>query len=60
MRAHKPNSGPGPIQVSIRPGKPNKAASGFASGILRDPLAGKPAVCPVSPDAELWLGSPAR
>ena len=45
--------------VSIRPGKPNKAASGFASGILREPLAGKPAVCPVSPEAELWLGSPA-
>ena len=45
--------------MSIRPGKPNKAASGFASGILREPLAGKPAVCPVSPEAELWLGSPA-
>ena len=44
--------------MSIRPGKPNKAASGFASSILREPLAGTPAVCPVSPDAELWLGSP--
>ena len=32
--------------VSIRPGKPNKAASGFASSILREPLAGQPAVCP--------------
>eukprot|EP00908_Phaeocystis_cordata_P007427 Transcript_18066.p1 GENE.Transcript_18066~~Transcript_18066.p1 ORF type:complete len:360 (-),score=57.98 Transcript_18066:895-1974(-) len=44
--------------VSIRPGKPNKAASGFASSILREPLAGQPAVCPVPEEATLWLGSP--
>lgn len=36
--------------VSVRPGKPNKAASSFASGIVREPLAGIDAVCPVSPE----------
>jgi nucleoside-diphosphate-sugar epimerase len=44
--------------ISIRPGKPNKAASSFASGILREPLNGQPAVCPVAPHLRLWLSSP--
>ena len=44
--------------VSIRPGKPNAAASSFASGILREPLAGHDAVCPVEPETQLWLISP--
>jgi nucleoside-diphosphate-sugar epimerase len=46
--------------ISIRPGKPNKAASSFASGILREPLNGEKSVCPVGPDARLWLLSPRR
>ena len=33
--------------VTVRPGKPNKAASSFASGIIREPLSGVDAVCPV-------------
>lgn len=45
--------------VSIRPGKPNAAASGFASGILREPLAGMPSTCPVGEDLGIWLASPA-
>jgi nucleoside-diphosphate-sugar epimerase len=44
--------------VSIRPGKPNAAASSFASGILREPLNGVEAICPVEPETELWLISP--
>jgi D-erythronate 2-dehydrogenase len=44
--------------VSIRPGKPNAAASSFASSILREPLNGQGAVCPVEPDTALWLISP--
>ena len=44
--------------VSIRPGKPNAAASSFASSILREPLNGQETVCPVEADAELWLISP--
>ncbi len=44
--------------ISVRPGKPNKAASSFASGIIREPLNGEAAVCPVSPDLRLWLLSP--
>ncbi len=44
--------------VVVRPGKPNRAASSFASGIIREPLAGVEAVCPVSPDTVLWLMSP--
>jgi nucleoside-diphosphate-sugar epimerase len=46
--------------ISVRPGKPNLAASSFASGIIREPLAGVAAVCPVSPDTSLWLLSPAQ
>jgi nucleoside-diphosphate-sugar epimerase len=44
--------------ICIRPGLPNKAASGFFSGILREPLAGQPAVLPVSDDVRHWHASP--
>jgi D-erythronate 2-dehydrogenase len=44
--------------ISVRPGRPNKAASSFASGIIREPLAGVEAVCPVPPETRLWLLSP--
>lgn len=44
--------------VVVRPGRPNKAASSFASGILREPLNGEPSVCPVRPDLALWIASP--
>lgn len=44
--------------ISVRPGKPNAAASSFASGIIREPLAGVAANCPVPPDTALWLLSP--
>lgn len=44
--------------ISVRPGKPNKAASSFASGIIREPLNGETAVCPVGTDLRLWLLSP--
>jgi D-erythronate 2-dehydrogenase len=46
--------------VSVRPGKPNRAASSFASGIIREPLAGVEAVCPVPPETRLWLLSPRK
>ncbi|MGB0087825.1 MAG: D-erythronate dehydrogenase [Rhodomicrobiaceae bacterium] len=46
--------------ISIRPGKPNKAASGFMSSIFREPLQGQKAICPVSPDYEHWFLSPRR
>jgi nucleoside-diphosphate-sugar epimerase len=44
--------------ISVRPGKPNKAASSFASSIIREPLSGRAAVCPVPLDLTLWLASP--
>ena len=44
--------------ISVRPGKPNAAASSFASGIIREPLSGVAANCPVHPDTALWLLSP--
>ena len=44
--------------VTVRPGKPNKAASSFASGIVREPLAGVEAVCPVAPSTRMWVQSP--
>ncbi len=46
--------------IVVRPGKPNLAASGFMSSILREPLAGEPATCPVSRDACMWILSPGR
>lgn len=44
--------------ICIRPGAPNKAASGFFSNILREPLAGREAVLPVSDDVRHWFASP--
>ena len=44
--------------ISVRPGRPNAAASSFASGIIREPLNGEPAICPVSPETRMWLLSP--
>jgi nucleoside-diphosphate-sugar epimerase len=44
--------------VAIRPGKPNSALSSFVSGIIREPLAGVEAVCPVPLDTPLWITSP--
>jgi len=44
--------------ISVRPGKPNKAASSFASGIIREPLNGEATVVPVEKAARLWLLSP--
>ena len=45
--------------IAVRPGKPNKAASGFFSGIIREPLAGQDAVLPVDDDVRHWVASPA-
>ena len=44
--------------ATVRPGKPNGAASGFASGIIREPLAGLDAVLPVRESSEMWVASP--
>lgn len=44
--------------IVVRPGKPNKAASGFFSGIIREPLAGLDAVLPVEDDVRHWVASP--
>lgn len=44
--------------VTVRPGRPNKAASSFASGIIREPLSGVDAVCPVRPETRMWVQSP--
>ncbi len=44
--------------VTVRPGKPNRAASSFASGVIREPLSGVAAVCPVTPTAAMWVISP--
>lgn len=44
--------------IVVRPGKPNAAASSFASGIIREPLAGVDAACPVDPGVAMWLSSP--
>lgn len=46
--------------IVVRPGKPNMAASSFASGIIREPLNGVESVCPVPLDTRLWLMSPAQ
>jgi D-erythronate 2-dehydrogenase len=48
------------MTISVRPGTPNGAASGFLSGIIREPVAGKRAVCPVDPRTEVALASPAK
>lgn len=44
--------------ISVRPGVPNKAASSFASSIVREPLNGLQAVCPVARSTRLWLMAP--
>lgn len=44
--------------ICVRPGKPNKAASGFFSNIMREPLAGQEAVLPVSDGVRHWHASP--
>lgn len=44
--------------ICVRPGRPNKAASGFFSNICREPLAGQEAVLPVSEDVMHWHASP--
>jgi nucleoside-diphosphate-sugar epimerase len=48
------------MTVAVRPGRPNAAASSFVSDIIREPLAGLDAVCPVAGDTELAVASPAR
>jgi nucleoside-diphosphate-sugar epimerase len=44
--------------ITVRPGKPNRAASSFASSIIREPLSGIDAVCPVAPSTRVWVSSP--
>lgn len=44
--------------VCVRPGRPNKAASGFFSGIIREPLNGQRAVLPVADTVRHWHASP--
>ena len=46
------------LTVSVRPGRPNGAASGFLSGIIREPLAGIPTLCPVPLETRVALASP--
>ena len=46
--------------ISVRAGKPNLAASSFASGIIREPLSGVVSPCPVSPETCVWILSPAK
>jgi len=48
------------MTVAVRPGRPNAAASGFVSGIIREPLAGLRAPCPVPADTPVALTSPGR
>jgi nucleoside-diphosphate-sugar epimerase len=48
------------MTVTVRPGKPNGAASSFFSGIIREPLAGVESICPVSPDVSHPMASPTR
>lgn len=46
--------------IAIRPGKPNAATSSFISSIIREPLQGKTANCPVSPESRFWILSPKK
>jgi nucleoside-diphosphate-sugar epimerase len=46
--------------IVVRPGKPNLAASSFASGIIREPLNGMPSECPVPDSTGIWLLSPRK
>lgn len=44
--------------ICVRPGAPNKAASGFFSNIIREPLVGNPAILPVPDTVRHWFASP--
>ena len=44
--------------IAIRPGRPNRAASSFVSSIIREPIAGQEAVCPVKKDTAVYISSP--
>jgi D-erythronate 2-dehydrogenase len=46
--------------VVVRPGRPNRAATTFASSIIREPLSGQDAICPVTPETVMSLASPRR
>ena len=46
--------------VVVRPGRPNRAASTFASSIIREPLQGESVVCPVGPEQGMYITSPRR
>jgi D-erythronate 2-dehydrogenase len=46
--------------ITVRPGKPNKAASTFVSSIIREPLARQQTVCPVQPGTLVYISSPRR
>jgi len=46
--------------IVVRPGKPNAAASSFASAVIREPLNGVAYDCPVGPETGVWLLSPRR
>jgi D-erythronate 2-dehydrogenase len=48
------------MTVTVRPGRPNAAASGFLSSIVREPLSGQQAVCPVPPETAVAIASPQR
>jgi D-erythronate 2-dehydrogenase len=48
------------MTVTVRPGKPNAAASSFFSGVIREPLAGVQAICPVDASVSHPVSSPAR
>lgn len=48
------------MTVCVRPGRPNGAASSFLSSIIREPLAGERATCPVAPQTPVALSSPGR
>jgi nucleoside-diphosphate-sugar epimerase len=48
------------MTVTVRPGKPNGAASSFFSGIIREPLAGVVSICPVGPEVSHPMSSPQR
>jgi nucleoside-diphosphate-sugar epimerase len=44
--------------ICVRPGRPNQAASSFVSSIIREPINGEPAICPVSPELKVLVSSP--
>jgi D-erythronate 2-dehydrogenase len=48
------------MTVAVRPGKPNAAASSFISGMIREPLCGRNATCPVPPDLPIAVSSPRK